>query len=187
MQISGLHKYSFLDYPGKMSCVIFIQGCNWKCSYCHNKQLWEERPGTIDKKDIFKFIKKRKNVLDGIVISGGEPTFGTNLLGFIKELKQFNLPIKLDTNGSFPDVLEEVLPYIDYVAMDIKTCLDSIKYSKVCGIEVNLADIKKSINLITLSKLPYHFRTTDDAFSKEDKDKLEKELDGRIHIFQCKR
>jgi len=189
MQISGLQKYSFLDYPGKISCVIFVQGCNWKCSYCHNKQLWELGNGKITKAEVFKFLDKRKSVLDGIVISGGEPTLQTELLSFIKELKQFNLPIKLDTNGSRPDVLEKVLPYIDDVAMDVKTCLDDSKYSDVCGVPVNLEDIQKSIHMISKMNRHYHFRTTVDRtlISEEDKKQLEKDLNGSVHIFQCKR
>jgi len=189
MQISGLHKYSFLDYPGKISCVIFVQGCNWKCSYCHNKQLWEEKSGELTKKGIFKFIEKRKSILEGIVISGGEPTIQTDILSFIKELKQFNLPLKLDTNGSRPDVLETLLPYVDYIAMDIKTCLERDKYSKVCGTSVNLNNIKRSADLISKKFRQYHFRTTDDRslISEEDKKQLLKDLNGRSHIFQCKR
>lgn len=189
LQISGLHKYSFLDYPGKISCVIFVQGCNWKCSYCHNKQLWEHREGDLTKEEVFKFIEKRKSILEGIVISGGEPTIQTDILSFIKELKQFNLPLKLDTNGSRPDVLETLLPHIDYVAMDIKTCLEENKYSKVCGEKVNIENIKRSMKLISKTERTYHFRTTLDKslITEEDKKKIEEQFNSKIHIFQCKR
>jgi len=190
MQIGGIQNYSFIDYPGNISCVVFTQGCNFKCSYCHNKQLWEEKEGSIKEDEFFEFLNKRADFIEAVVISGGEPTMqSTHLLSFVRKIKKLGFKIKLDTNGSSPETLRIVLPYLDYVAMDIKTCVNAEKYSKVCGANVNIKDIKESMMLILKSKIKYHFRTTVDydLISKEDEEQIKKELGKTIHIFQCKK
>lgn len=164
MKIGGLQKVSLIDFPGIISCVIFTQGCNFRCRYCHNPQLVypelfkEEIPEDI----IFEYLKKRKGMLDGVVITGGEPTIHSDILDFIKEIKKIGYKIKLNTNGSKPEVLQEIIPFLDYVAMDIKTSLDDVEYSKVCGVKVNLEKIIRSIELVINSKISFEFRTTID-------------------------
>lgn len=162
MKIGGFIKFSLIDYPGKISAVIFTQGCNFRCLYCHNPQLVYPELFTkpIPFEYIWEFLKKRKSLLDGVVFCGGEPTLQEDLLESIRKIRSLGYIIKIDTNGSRPDVLEKVLPYVDYVAMDIKAPFYSGKYSYVCGTKVDEIAILKSISLIRASKVPYEFRTT---------------------------
>lgn len=161
MKISAWQKASFIDYPGNASTVIFTSGCNLNCGYCHNPEL-KTAGGKISEKEIFDYIDYINNgrkLIDGVVISGGEPTLQPDLLDFIVKIKDRGLAVKLDTNGSNPDVLKMLLKQqtIDYLAMDIKGPLNL--YDKITGAEVNLKDIKKSIRIA--SKFPdYEFRTT---------------------------
>ena len=155
MLIGGLQKTSLLDFPGKISAIVFTAGCNFRCGYCHNPELIH--PVTTVK-DIFEFLNTRRGKLDGVVITGGEPCLQKDLPEFIKKIKSLGFAVKLDTNGSFPEMLEKVLPDVDYVAMDIKAPLN--KYSKIVNINVNIDNIKKSINLLKNSGIDYEFRTT---------------------------
>ena len=155
MLIGGLQKTSLLDFPGKISAIVFTAGCNFRCGYCHNPELIH--PVTTVK-DIFEFLNTRRGKLDGVVITGGEPCLQKDLPEFIKKIKSLGFAVKLDTNGSFPEMLEKVLPDVDYVAMDIKAPLN--KYSKIVNINVNIDNIQKSINLLKNSGIDYEFRTT---------------------------
>jgi pyruvate formate lyase activating enzyme len=162
MRIAHLQKTSLIDYPRKLSAVVFTQGCNLRCPYCHNPELVD--PGLfsnpVDVDEVTAFLKRRKGKLDGIVITGGEPSIQKGLLGFMRQVKDLGFLIKLDTNGTLTDVLENVaeLHLADYIAMDIKGPAD--KYPEIAGKPVNLDAILKSILLIMDSGIDYEFRTT---------------------------
>jgi len=162
MKIAALQKFSLIDYPGKISAVIFIRGCNFKCHYCHNPELvLPELYGELyPLQQVFQFFEKRKKQLAGIVITGGEPTLQDDLEDFIKKTKEFGYLVKLDTNGSQPQVLEQLIQgkLIDFISMDIKAPFE--KYEMVCGIKPNLENIQKSIELIKDSGIEHIFRTT---------------------------
>lgn len=159
MQIGGVQKTSLLDFPDKISAIVFTQGCNFRCGYCHNPELIVERNEPAwTTSGFFDFLNIRKGKLDGVVITGGEPCLQNGLIDFIKEIKAMGFLVKLDTNGTFPDKLQKSLPYIDYVAMDIKAPLD--KYSEISRVNVNSENIQKSIDIIMSSGIDYEFRTT---------------------------
>ena len=159
MQIGGIQKTSLLDYPEKISAIVFTKGCNFRCGYCHNPELFSQYSSqAINSSDFFEFLKSRQGKLDAVVITGGEPCLQKDLLEFILKIKELGFLVKLDTNGSFPDVLKKIIPHIDYVAMDIKAPLE--KYSKITGVNVNIENIKESIDLIMNSGIDYEFRTT---------------------------
>lgn len=158
MEIGGFMKQSFVDFPGTISAVIFTFGCNLKCWYCHNHELISGIPKTsYSLEHIFSFLESRKSFLDGVVISGGEPTLQPDLIEVIKQLKSRGFKVKLDTNGTNPEVLKDALNYIDFVAMDIKTSLKN--YEKIVG-KVDTEKIKQSIEIIKNSGVDYEFRTT---------------------------
>lgn len=157
--IGGFQKTSFLDYPEKISCIVFTSGCNFRCGYCHNPELFKSEP-VLTVPAFFDFLKTRKGKLDGVVITGGEPTLQSGLFDFVKEIKHLNFLVKLDTNGTNPEILEELLNLnlLNYVAMDIKAPLD--KYKQITNVDLDIKKIKDSINLIKSSKIDYEFRTT---------------------------
>ena len=161
MKISGFQKLTLLDFPEKVACIIFTQGCNFKCSYCQNSILIShECYEPIPEEEIFEYLSKRKKVLDGVVISGGEPTVQKDLYEFILKIKKMGFAIKLDTNGSNPIILKKLLDenLLDYVAMDIKNVFS--EYKKVAKTIVNIDNIKESIKLLQNSNIPHEFRTT---------------------------
>jgi len=126
MIIGGLHKNSLIDYPGKISCVIFLSGCNFDCPYCHNPELAKGRSlstGYLSEDLIFDFLGSRKGFLDGVVVSGGEPTLQKGLISFCEKIRLMDYPVKLDTNGSRPEVIKKLIDedLVNYIAMDIKT------------------------------------------------------------------
>jgi len=163
MLISGVQKNSLIDYPVKTSCVLFLSGCNFDCPYCHNPHL--VRAGSLhlpffQDEEVYDFLKKHKGFLDGVVISGGEPTIRQDLISLCKKVKQIGYPIKLDTNGSRPQVIKQLVEedLIDYIAMDIKT--DPFHYSPLIKEGQNPNHIIDSIQIIMESALTYEFRTT---------------------------
>lgn len=162
MRIGGLQKFSLIDYPGKLSCVIFTQGCNFRCPYCHNRELVlpEHFKGTIPDEEVFGLLGKRREYLGGVVITGGEPTEQEGLLKFMSRVKEMGYPLKLDTNGSRPHIIRAVIQQslADYIAMDIKTSWK--KYNKAIGVNFPLELIRESIALIKSSGIQYEFRTT---------------------------
>lgn len=166
MQISGIQKFSMLDFPGRTACIVFTPGCNFRCGMCHNSEfvLPEEiakiKKSFIPEKTFFNFLKKRKGLLDGVVISGGEPTLQKNLAEFCQKIKNMGFLVKLDTNGSRSVELKNLFKkkLLDFVAMDIKTSL--AKYKEFSGDGVLIEDIKKSVRLIIESSLEYEFRST---------------------------
>ncbi|MFA6534059.1 MAG: anaerobic ribonucleoside-triphosphate reductase activating protein [Patescibacteria group bacterium] len=161
MKISGLQKTSLLDYPRKVSAIIFTQGCNFRCGYCHNPELLDATaPAAITVEEIWAFLKKRQKVLDAVVITGGEPTLQADLPEFIREVKKMGYLIKLDTNGTNPAMLKELIKYnlLDYIAMDIKASPEG--YNRVTGVRAATTAIKASIKLIMQSGVDYEFRST---------------------------
>lgn len=162
MIIDGFQKITLLDYPSKIACIIFTRGCNLKCPFCQNSSLinCSKNCGNINEDEIFEYLDKRKNILDGVVISGGEPLVQKDIKKFIKKIKEYGLSIKLDTNGTNPKLLEELIDehLIDYVAMDIKNIFS--KYSLTAGNEAFEKNIEKSIELLKQNKVEYEFRTT---------------------------
>ena len=161
MRIAGFQKLTLLDFPNKVSCIIFTQGCNFKCPYCHNSGLLgHNNEDLIDESEIFSYLNKRKGVIDGIVISGGEPTIQKDLIFFMKRVKDLGFLIKLDTNGSNPDLVEEIINQnlVDYIAMDIKNILED--YKDITDVKPNVEKLRRSIELIKKSQIDHEFRTT---------------------------
>lgn len=160
MRISGFNKLCLLDYPNHVACIIFTSGCNFKCSYCQNSSLIDSNEALIEESEILNYLKKRKGILEGIVISGGEPTIQKDLKSFIEKVKKIGYKVKLDTNGSNPKILKELLDnnLLDYVAMDIKSTFNS--YKDITCTEVNIDNIEKSIEILKKSNIDFEFRTT---------------------------
>ena len=162
MKIAGFDKLSLLNYPDLVSCTIFTCGCNFCCPYCQNSKLVVNTKETelIDENEVLDYLNQRKKLLDGVCITGGEPTIQKDLYSFIEKIKKLGLKVKLDTNGSNPKVIKELLDnkLIDYIAMDVKTSFD--KYNLITNREVDLLDIAESIKLIKESNIDYEFRTT---------------------------
>lgn len=160
MIISGLLKTTLLDYPSHVAATVFLGGCNLRCPFCHNSSMLENPISEYTQEELFSFLKKRQGILDGICISGGEPTLNSNLPEFIKEIKSLGYLIKLDTNGTNPNMLENLIEnhLLDYVAMDVKSSLE--EYEKCCGCSVDLSAISRSISILQEGRIPYEFRTT---------------------------
>jgi pyruvate formate lyase activating enzyme len=171
MVIGGLEKLTLLDYPDHLAAIIFTQGCNFRCHFCYNPTLVLPRVGLAAKEgekglssftpaDLFSFLRERFGRLEGVVITGGEPTLQADLPDFIKRIKDIGYLVKLDTNGTNPDMLRELLRagLIDYLAMDIKAPLD--RYQELVGAPVNCKNLQESVKIIMMSDLPYEFRTT---------------------------
>ncbi len=168
MKIGGLQKLTLIDFPGKVACTVFLSGCNFRCPFCYSPELVlpekiKEHPD-ISEKDFFNFLKERKNLLEGVTICGGEPTRDKKLPGFIKKIKKMGFFVKLDTNGSNPEMLGKLIDkkIVDYFAMDIKAPLGvkAQNYEGATGVKADLDKIKKSIGIIKNSGVDYEFRTT---------------------------
>lgn len=151
---------TLLDYAGKVACIVFTHGCNFRCPYCHNAPLVTEIPERVSEEELFAFLKKRRGILDGVVISGGEPTLQKDIIPFLERIKALGYSVKLDTNGTNPDVLGEIvmLGLCDYVAMDIKNSRE--KYSLTAGCDVDIKAVEKSVSFLLSDKVDYEFRTT---------------------------
>ena len=159
MKIGGVQKTSFIDYPGKIAAVIFTCGCNFACGYCHNGGLFDLRT-ILPQKDVLEYLKNRHNKLDAVVISGGEPTLQPDLPDFARKVKNLGFLVKLDTNGTNPEVLKRLFEenLLDYVAMDIKAPPE--KYFQVVNRSVNVKNIVDSVDFIKNCGVDYEFRTT---------------------------
>jgi pyruvate formate lyase activating enzyme len=166
MLLGGLQRMTLIDYPGKVAATVFTVGCNFRCSFCHNPELVLKSeflvlPGdnTLEK-EFFEFLKTRHGKLDGVCITGGEPTVQPDLIEFITKIKKLGFVVKLDSNGTRPDILRKLFDkkLLDYVAMDIKSSLDN--YRNTCGTDIDLERIKLSVELIRNSGVDYEFRTT---------------------------
>jgi pyruvate formate lyase activating enzyme len=163
MRFGGLQKYSLIDFPGKVSCVLFLSGCNFDCPYCHNPDLVRGEQlcsSSMDEAEIYAFLERRKGLLDGVVISGGEPTLVENLAPLCEKIKGMGYHVKMDTNGSRPKVIKRLTDesLVDYIAMDIKTAPS--RYATLIKKEYDSNDIRTSIRIIMDSSLPHEFRTT---------------------------
>lgn len=181
MLIAGFQKLSMIDYPGKMSAIVFTPYCNMRCSYCHNRHILNGAP-ELDEAEIFAYLQKRRDMLDAVVISGGEPTLRPELFDFIRRLRELGYLIKLDTNGIKFNVLRTLITegLVDYVAMDIKAPFE--KYSLItptgCSPE-QLDSIKSSAKMLINGSLDYELRTTfAPALSVEDIGKLAQQIKG---------
>lgn len=175
MKIGGFQKTTLIDYPGKVACTIFLSGCNLRCPWCYSKELVlpEEikKQPEFSEEEIFSFLKERQGLLQGVVICGGEPTIQKDLPLFISKIKEMGFLVKLDTNGTNPEILKKLIEknLIDYVAMDVK--LPKEKYQKILGISGDI--IEESINILKNSNLEYEFRTTIVPTIHEKKDIIE--------------
>lgn len=180
MIIGGLQKTSLLDFPEKIAAIVFTMGCNFRCGYCHNPELIN---GEAKIEEVFEFLKTRQGKLDGVVITGGEPCLQKDLPEFIKQVKELGFAVKLDTNGSFPEMLEKVLPNLDYVAMDIKAPLE--KYSRIVNVDVDTSKILKSIEVLKNGGVDYEFRTTvvKSQLSFEDFEKIGQLIQGAPRYY----
>lgn len=164
MRFAGFIKTTLLDWDGMVACTVYTPGCNFRCPFCHNRDivLHPEEHQKIEEEAIFEYVEENRDFLDGVVISGGEPTMHADLYRFIRALRQKGMKIKLDTNGSNPDVLDDLLGagLLDYVAMDVKALLEEDRYSMATGVKVDMDAIKRSISLIIDSGVDHEFRTT---------------------------
>lgn len=163
IRICGIMKTTLLDYPGKLACTVFLPGCNMRCPFCHNPRVVFGKDELVDINELFSFLKKRQGVLDGVCITGGEPTlYGDSLVALIKEIKDLGFLVKLDTNGTSPEMIKKLTSekLVDYIAMDIKSDLTAEAYSKACGTPIDIDLIKQSIDLIANSGVDHEFRTT---------------------------
>ncbi len=187
INIKGFVPTSMVDWPGKIISVIFLPGCNFRCSFCHNPELifGYDKMEDIKIEDIFDYLKKRKEWIDGVCITGGEPTLHKNLPDFINLLSHMGYKVKLDTNGTNPKMLKKLIKndLLDFVAMDIKAPLE--KYSETTNVEINKEDINESIDILKNGKINYEFRTTivPDFIGEEEMRKIGKWLLGAKHYI----
>lgn len=198
MIIGGLQKFSLIDYPHKISAIIFTTGCNFRCPYCHNPELVNPKlyPERITEEEVFNFLKNRKEKLDAVVITGGEPTLHKDLYKFISKLKSMGFLIKLDTNGTYPNILNRLIKdnLLNYIAMDIKGSLD--RYEEIVGTKVNLEKINESIKIIlnlykrkkvkdVLSKKT-DYKSLDTKFNMEKKVNISKRSNAEMKANKSK-
>ena len=160
MLIGGLQKLTLIDFPGKVACTLFTYGGNFRCPFCHNARLVDDEPELLDEEEFFSFLSKRKGLLDGVGITGGEPLLHKDMASFIERIRSMGFAVKLDTNGSFPDRLKEIVErkLVDYVAMDVKNSKE--KYAFSVGKEIDMDKIYESVDFLKSGAVPYEFRTT---------------------------
>lgn len=182
MLIKGFQKLTLLDFPGRTACTVFTGGCNYRCPFCHNALLVTEQDDAYyDEEVIFEHLERRKNVLDGVAVTGGEPLLQKDIERFLYEIKDKGYAVKLDTNGSFPEKLAGILELglADYVAMDIKNCPE--KYGLTVGVKnFDIAPVQESIELLMNGSVPFEFRTTvtADYHTVEDVEKISQWIKG---------
>lgn len=194
MIIAAYLPLSLCDYPGKIASAIFTQGCNFRCSWCHNQHLLpaESTTETVDPAWVLSEIgkRRRKDQIEAIVVSGGEPTIHAGLLGFLAACKEFGLAVKLDTNGSNPSVVRECVQkrLVDFIAMDIKAPWE--KYDRLTGVESDTAALRESVHLIAASGIDHQFRTTrvDAMLTADDCAAISEQIpEGSPHVWQTYR
>lgn len=194
MRLAGIIKQSLIDYPGELAAVLFTRGCNFLCPYCHNYHLLYKRQGEVDLPldNVLTFLEERQGFLDGVVFTGGEPTKNPELEQAMVEIKRLGYKIKLDTNGSHPELLNRLLEkgLVDYVAMDVKAPLDYKKYYAASGGRLSSHDflnVRNSIYLLLLSSITIEFRTTvvPSLHSKENVRQIAQAIEGaRLYTLQ---
>lgn len=172
MKLGGLVKFTLIDFPGRPAAIVFTQGCNFRCRYCHNPELVYPHlfQPSVPEEEIWNFLKRRQGTLEGVVVSGGEPTLQEDLVRFMADIKALGYKTKLDTNGTRPEVLRELIDkhLVDFIAMDLKAPFD--KYAAITGVEANSTILQQSMDLIRQSGLEYQFRTTYDKEVLNDAD-----------------
>lgn len=187
MKIGGLQKFSMIDYPDKIACIVFTQGCNFRCPYCHNPELVKPEMfrESLNEEEFFDFLKERTGKLDAVSITGGEPTLQYDLIEFIKKIRDLGFLIKLDTNGTNPEMLKEIIDQklVNYLAMDIKAPFS--KYEEITRMPVNIEKIKQSVEMIKNSGIDYEFRTTlvKKLLSPEDVEQIGRDIAGAKQYF----
>lgn len=187
MKLSGLQKTTLLDYPGHVAATIFLGGCNFRCPFCHNGDLiLDSFESSCTEQEVLSFLNKRSSVLEGVCITGGEPTLHDGLEAFIRNIRSLGLLVKLDTNGYRPDILKELCGQglISYVAMDIKS--GKTNYAKTAGLnDLDLSRIEESVNFLLHCDIPYEFRTTvvKELHSEEDFKEIGSWLTGCPHYY----
>ena len=161
MKIHGLQKMTLLDFPGKVACTVFFGGCDLRCPFCHNAELIDgTAPAVMEEEELLAFLKKRQGLLDGVAVTGGEPLL-RDLVPLAEKIRDLGYPLKLDTNGTHPDRLREILDrgLVAYVAMDIKN--SPARYAETCGLEeMDLGPVRESVSILMEGKTDYEFRTT---------------------------
>ncbi len=161
MQLGGLQKLTLLDFPGRLACTAFTVGCNFRCPWCHNGSLVRRTAETFDASELLAFLRKRRGVLDGVCISGGEPLLHDTLADTLRAVKDLGYAVKLDTNGSFPDKLRQLVEdgLVDYVAMDVKNCREH--YGVTAGVpDLDVSPIVESVSYLLSEPVEFEFRTT---------------------------
>ncbi len=181
MKIAGFQKVTLLDFPGLVACTVFIGGCNFRCPFCHNADVVEKKIAEgFSEDEIFSYLQKRKGIVDGVCITGGEPLLYPETLDFMRKIKDLGFKIKLDTNGSSPALLKKAVAenLCDYVAMDIKNTFE--KYPFTAGAKVDISAIKESVSFLLTNSVPYEFRTTvvKELHTKDDILKISEEISG---------
>ena len=189
MKIGGLLKFTLIDFPGRPAAVIFTQGCNFRCRYCHNPELVYPHMFTepVAEEEIDAFLKRRQGTLEGVVVSGGEPTLFDDLPPFLRKLKSMGYAVKLDTNGTRPDMLKEIIDnkLVDFIAMDLKAPLE--KYALITGVDFNMSIIQQSMDLIRSAGIGYEFRTTYDkeVLTDADIEAISHMAGGHYRVQEC--
>lgn len=190
MLFGGYQPFTLSDYPGCVAAIAFTQGCNFRCRFCHNVSLLSLTPeerSLMTSHDILEKLQDRRGKLGGLVVSGGEPTIQPDLPEFLGQVKMLGFKVKLDTNGSRPDMLAALIHanLLDYIAMDVKAPFDV--YARVCGVGISIEVIRESISLISASEIPHHFRTTfgRSLMSDDELDIVRANIPGRSrHVTQ---
>lgn len=186
MIFGGLEKCTLVDYPGKVACMVYTIGCNFRCPYCHNPELIDETVEvTLSEATILDFLDTRRELLDGVVITGGEPTMHEELPVFMRRIKDKGFLVKLDTNGTNPKMLQQVIDegLVDYIAMDIKSALET--YSQTVARPVDVESIRESIRILLSFPVPYEFRTTvvKSLLSPEDLKRIGEAIRGAKNYY----
>jgi len=185
MKIGGFQKTTLLDYPEHVSAIIWTVGCNFRCPFCYNTALVKEESDLFSEEEILRFLKKRKDFLEALTISGGEPFLQKDLKEFCRKVKNLGYKIKIDTNGTFPEKLKELIDekLVDYISMDIKAPKE--KYSSLSGVNPDMEKIEKSINILKNSDIEYEFKTTvvPNFLDKEDIIKISNWIKGSKKYF----
>jgi pyruvate formate lyase activating enzyme len=185
MKIGGFQKTSLLDYPDRISAIVWTSGCSFRCPFCYNKNLALGTAEMFPEEEILSFLSKRKALLEGVVISGGEPLLHDDIVDFVKQIKDLRLLVKIDTNGSFPERLGELLEkqLVDYVAMDVKA--PKKKYPQLTGVNTDLSKIEASIDILKTKAPAYEFKTTfiPGLLTKEDIMEIAQWLKGADTYF----
>ena len=186
MLIGGFQKLTLLDYPGKVACIVFTHGCNFRCPFCHNAPLVTHAYDGFEDSEIFSYLEKRKGVLDGVVVSGGEPLLQKDIFAFLGKLKALGYAVKLDTNGSFPQKLREAIDrgLVDYVAMDIKNAAEKYADTAICT-QNEIGLVEESIDILLEGRVEYEFRTTvvRELHTRADIERIAERISGARRFY----